>query len=105
MPLLEASLRGPGHRVQCLTIEAPPESWRAEIRTAFDLAAGVARAVRSARGPAHSAGVVGQCGPAAIGCVAGAEADPAVCWFDAHGDFTHQRRRSAASWMEWRWQR
>jgi arginase len=29
----------------------------------------------------------GNCGPAAIGCVAGVDVPPAVCWFDAHGDF------------------
>lgn len=88
MPRLETRLRGAGHRVQCVTIEAPPESWRAEIRTAFDLADGVARAVRSARDAgAFPLVLSGNCGPAAIGCVAGAEADTAVCWFDAHGDF------------------
>jgi arginase len=61
--------------------------WRAEIRTAFDLAAGVARAVRARAGRRIPLVLSGNCGPAAIGCVAGAEADPAVCWFDAHGDF------------------
>jgi arginase len=88
MPLLEERLQGAGHRVQCLTIEPPADSWRAEIRTAFDLASGVSHAVRGARDAgAFPLVLSGNCGPAAIGCVAGAEADPAVCWFDAHGDF------------------
>jgi arginase len=87
MPLLDARLRGAGHHVQCLTIEAPAESWRAEIRTAFDLARAVARAVRRARDAgAFPLVLSGNCGPAALGCVAAAESNPAVFWFDAHGD-------------------
>jgi arginase len=88
MPLLDRRLRDAGHRVQCLTLEAPADSWRAELRTAFDLSRAVARAVRSARDAgAFPLVLSGNCGPAAIGCVAAAEMNPAVCWFDAHGDF------------------
>lgn len=88
MPLLERRLRAAGHRVRCVTVEAPADSWRAEIGSTFDLARGVARAVREARDAgAFPLVLSGNCGPAAIGCVAGAGTNPAVCWFDAHGDF------------------
>ena len=88
MPLLDRRLRDLGRRVECLTVEAPENSWRAELRTAFDLSRGVAHAVRRARDAgAFPLVLSGNCGPAAIGCVAGAETSPAVCWFDAHGDF------------------
>ena len=84
---LEPRVREAGHRVQRVTIEAPADAWRAEIRTAFDLARGVAAAVRDARDAgAFPLVLSGNCGPAAIGCVA-TEGDPAVFWFDAHGDF------------------
>jgi len=74
--------------VRTTFVEAPPESWRAEIRTAFELARGVAGAVREATaGGAFPLVLSGNCGPAAIGCVAGLAAPSAVCWFDAHGDF------------------
>jgi arginase len=87
MPLLAARLREAGHRVQCLTIEAPAESWRAEIRTMFDLSRAVARAVCDARDTgAFPLVLSGNCGPAALGCVAAADTNPAVFWFDAHGD-------------------
>src|SRR4051812_25727184 len=38
-----------GHRVTCLPVELPEGSWRAEIRTAFDLAGRIAERVRAAR--------------------------------------------------------
>jgi arginase len=64
------------------------DSWRAEIRSAFDLGRAVARAVQQSRAYAAFPLVLsGNCGPAAIGCVAGVDETPAVCWFDAHGDF------------------
>ena len=85
---LEPHLRESGHPVHHVTIEAPPDSWRAEIGTAFDLARGIAAAVTEARdGGAFPLVLSGNCGPAAIGCVAATEVDPAVFWFDAHGDF------------------
>ena len=87
MPLLHDRLRDAGHRVQCVTIDAPAQSWRAEIGTAFDLARAVARAVRVARNASAFPLVLsGNCGPAALGCVSAAETDGAVFWFDAHGD-------------------
>jgi arginase len=76
-----------GHRVRTSTIEAPETSWRAEIRTAFDLAAGVSTAVRAAREAKQFPIVLtGNCG-AAVGVVAGLGHTPPVLWFDAHGDF------------------
>jgi arginase len=86
MPLLDRRLRDAGHPVECLTIEAPAGGWRTEIGTAFDLSRGVARAVRGAReAGAFSLVLSGNCGPAALGCVA-TEPGTAVCWFDAHAD-------------------
>src|SRR5262245_27994563 len=74
--------------VRTTFIEAPDDSWRAEIRTAFELARGVAAAVREARAAgAFPLVLSGNCGPAAMGCVAGLGPSTAVCWFDAHGDF------------------
>ena len=85
---LEKRLRDAGRDVRTITIEAPEGSWRAEIRTAFELARGVAGAVREAAAAgAFPLVLSGNCGPAAIGCVAGLDTPPAVCWFDAHGDF------------------
>jgi len=84
---LEPRLREAGHQVHRVTIEPSAGAWRAEIGTAFDLARGVAGAVRAARGAgAFPLVLSGNCGPAAIGCVA-TEANPAVFWFDAHADF------------------
>jgi arginase len=85
--VLEPRVRDAGHPVHRVTIEAPAHSWRAENGTAFDLARGVATAVQDARDAgAFPLVLSGNCGPAAIGCVA-TEGNPAVFWFDAHGDF------------------
>ena len=87
-PALDERLRAAGRDVRTVFIDAPAESWRAEIRTAFELARGVSAAVRDARAAgAFPLVLSGNCGPAAIGSVAGLETPPAVCWFDAHGDF------------------
>ena len=81
------ALQGRGHSVRSTTIEAPETSWRAEIRTAFDLAAGIAHAVKSAREAGEFPLVLtGNCS-SALGVVAGLEGTPPVLWFDAHGDF------------------
>lgn len=84
---VRAKLEEMGRRVRSSTIEAPETSWRAEIRTAFDLAARISAAVRSAR-ENHEFPVIlaGNCG-AALGVVAGLGGSPPVIWFDAHGDF------------------
>ena len=84
---LRAQLEQQGHRVRTQPIEAPETSWRAEIRTAFDLAAQVSVAVRTAREAGEFPLILaGNCG-AAIGVVAGLGKTPPVLWFDAHGDF------------------
>jgi arginase len=69
-------------------LEAPADGWRAEIRTAFDLARAVAGAVSEAiAGGVFPLVLSGNCAPAALGCVAGLPGAPSVFWFDAHGDF------------------
>jgi arginase len=81
-------LAAAGHQVHVRVLEAGADSWRAEIRTAFDLAAGVAEAVQGARSiGAFPLVLSGNCGPAALGCVAGLGASTGIIWFDAHGDF------------------
>jgi arginase len=84
---LERQLAGAGHDAQVRLVEAAGGSWPAEIRMAFELARGVAAAVRAALDAgAFPLVLSGNCGPAALGCVAGARARRVV-WFDAHGDF------------------
>ena len=84
---LRTRLQELGHSVRTTTAEPPETSWRAEIRTAFDLAAQISVAVRSAReSDRFTIVLTGNCG-AAIGVVAGLGAPPPVLWFDAHGDF------------------
>jgi arginase len=81
-------LANAGHHVQVQTIEAPAGAWQSEIRTGFDLAADVSRAVTAAvAGGRFPLVLSGNCGPAALGCVAGLRNAAAVFWFDAHGDF------------------
>ena len=84
---MRAKLEELGHTVRSSTIEPPETSWRAEIRTAFDLAALLSVAVRSARKNNEFPVVLaGNCG-VALGVVAGLGGPPPVLWFDAHGDF------------------
>ncbi len=90
--LLDAGLAGrlaaAGHETRVRTVEAPAAAWRAEIGTGFALARGVASAVREAIADgAFPLVLSGNCGPAALGCIAGLGSAPAVFWFDAHGDF------------------
>ncbi len=85
---LGSRLAQAGHAAKVRVVEAPPGVWRAEIRTAFDLARAVAAGVEEAC--AHGAFPLvlsGNCGPAALGCVGGLRRSPEVFWFDAHGDF------------------
>ena len=85
---LEQRLTQAGHHVTVQVVEAPSTSWRAEIRTAFDLAAAVADRVRAAVADgARPLVLSGNCGPAAHGCLAGLASPAQVFWFDAHGDF------------------
>src|SRR6187551_1889687 len=85
---LDTRLAAAGHQVHVQTIEAPADAWRAEIRTTFDLAGAVSRAVSEAIAAGRFPLVLsGNCGPAALGSVAGLGNASAVFWFDAHGDF------------------
>lgn len=85
---LVARLAAAGHEAHVQLIAAPADSWRAEIRTAFELARGVAAAVHEAgANGAFPLVLSGNCGPAALGSVAGLAAPAVVLWFDAHGDF------------------
>ena len=84
---LPAHLEQLGHRVRQTTVEVPPGSWHAEIRTAFELAGLVADAVRSARTAGRFPLVLsGNCG-IALGVCAGLGAGVRVLWADAHGEF------------------
>ena len=85
---LATRLEADGHHVSVTTIEASPDRWRAEIATAFDLAAQVSLAVRSAiAARAFPLVLSGNCGPAALGCIAALKRPLRIFWFDAHGDF------------------
>jgi arginase len=85
---LEAHLRSRGRAVETRWIEAPTDPPPVEIRTTFQLAAGVANAVRQARTDgALPVVLAGNCATA-MGTLAGlADAGPAVVWLDAHADF------------------
>ncbi len=84
---LQAELEGLGHHVSSATLDPPPDSWRAEIGTAFELAARIAAHVRVSRELGHLPIVLaGNC-MAASGVVAGLGAGTGVLWLDAHGDF------------------
>jgi arginase len=84
---LPAHLEALGHQVHVTTVDLPGDRWRAEIRTAFELAAMVAACVRDAqqRG-AFPVILAGNCF-ASLGVVAALGEGTGVLWFDAHGDF------------------
>ena len=74
-----------GHEVETECVEAASE-FRAEIKTAFELARSLASRVREARVRGEFPVVLsGNCN-ASLGTLAGADAVGMV-WFDAHGDF------------------
>ncbi|MEO5817240.1 MAG: arginase family protein [Gemmatimonadaceae bacterium] len=76
-----------GHVVELTTVDPPLESWRAEIHTAFELAALIAASVRdSQRRGAFPVVLAGNCF-ASLGAVTALGAGTGVLWFDAHGDF------------------
>jgi len=84
---LASRLVDAGHAVDVHLLEAPPGSWRAEIRTAFDLAKLAADKARvSIAAGAFPLVLSGNCLPAALGSVA-ALRRPSVVWLDAHGDY------------------
>lgn len=80
-------LAGAGHRVRRTVVEPRPTSWHAEVGTAFELAAGVAREVTSARA-AQTFPIVlaGNC-ITTLGVVAALGAGTGLIWCDAHADF------------------
>lgn len=81
-------LRNLGSSVTFADISPPTSTVSAEIRSAFDLAKGISRAVRAASNEASLPIVLsGNCN-ASIGTIAGARReDIAIIWFDAHGDY------------------
>jgi arginase len=84
---LPAHLERLGHRVDVTTMDPPIASWRAEIRTAFELAAMIAATVReSQRRGAFPVVLSGNC-IASVGVVAALGEGTGVLWLDAHGDF------------------
>ena len=84
---LPARLEQLGHSVGLSTVEFPAERWRAEIRTAFDIAAMVAACVReSGQRGAFPVVLAGNCF-ASLGVIAALGEGTGVLWFDAHGDF------------------
>lgn len=84
---LPARLEKLGHQVELATVDFPPDRWRAEIRTAFDLAAIIAASVRdSQQRGAFPVVLAGNCF-ASLGVVAALGEGTGVLWFDAHGDF------------------
>jgi arginase len=84
---LPAHLERLGHFVEVTTIDPPLDSWRAELRTAFELAAMIAASVRgSQRRGAFPVVLAGNCF-ASLGVVTALGAGTGVLWFDAHGDF------------------
>jgi arginase len=76
-----------GHELQVRMLEPPPGTWPAEIGMAFVLARQAAEAIAATAGNAFPLLLSGNCGPAALGAVAGLGSEPVVFWFDAHGDF------------------
>lgn len=84
---LEAYLSRAGYDVACAHVEAPADSWRAGIRTAFELMRALATRVREARAAGRFPLVIaGNCN-VAVGVLGGLGPRTGVLWFDAHGDF------------------
>ena len=85
---LVSYLEANDHDVGVSEVTPPPESKLAEIRTAFELARGIAAEVRAAIGAERLPIILsGNCN-SSIGTVAGARCESiAVFWFDSHGDY------------------
>lgn len=85
---LAEELRAMGHQVRVEHIEPATDSPPAEIRTAFDLNRVLAARVRSIVAEGGLPVVLaGNCNTA-VGTLAGlSDQEPAVLWFDSHGDF------------------
>jgi len=85
---LVARLEGKGHSVRRIVIDPPVGAWRAEIRTAFDLAAALSETVGDAlSGDRFPLVLSGNCGVAAHGICAALGSRTVVLWADAHGEF------------------
>ena len=87
---LPAHLERAGHRVRVEPIELPDDVWRAEIASAFLLARSIAERVRAARAEgAFPIVLAGNCMSTVgvVGGLEGGDADLAIAWLDAHGDF------------------
>lgn len=85
---LAGTLRADGHQVTTHMVELAPDAWPAETQSAFRLARDVAvRVAAAGQAGAFPLILSGNCGPAALGAVAGLRTQPKVFWFDAHGDF------------------
>jgi arginase len=101
--LLRAGLREllaqAGHVTQVQTIEIPSGRLLGEVQAAFALARSVAQVVReaAARG-AFPLVLSGNCGPAALGAVAGLGREPWVVWLDAHADFNTPETTASGFW-------
>lgn len=75
-----------GHKVRRAVID-PTSSWRAEIKTAFELHRALSGAVREAvRAGDFPLVLAGNCN-SAVGVMAGLPSNTGIIWFDAHGDF------------------
>ena len=85
---LISRLEARGHDVRRIAIDPPVGAWRAEIRTAFDLAAALADAARGALSAGRLPLILsGNCGVAAHGACAALGSETVVLWADAHGEF------------------
>jgi arginase len=85
---LISRLEAHGHSVQRTVIDPPVGAWRAEIRTAFDLASSLADAVRGALSAGRFPFILsGNCGIAAHAVCAALGSEAVVLWADAHGEF------------------
>lgn len=80
------ALRNAGHAVESESIDLPDDRFATEVKAAFVLSARIAERVAAAReAGALPIVLAGNCGTA-VGTVAGMDVEPAVIWFDAHGD-------------------
>jgi arginase len=85
---LAVRLEEEGHQVTIRSVELPPAFRATEIAGTFALSAALARGVsQTITTGAFPLVLSGNCGPAALGCVAGLQGQTKIFWFDAHGDF------------------
>jgi arginase family enzyme len=88
---LAERLAAAGHDVRTSTVETPAGTWCGEIRAAFELARGVAAGVREAAAAGRFPLILsGNCGPAAMGGVAGPRGTRRSTVRDAAAELRHQ---------------